>query len=265
MPLVLGLCVSLPVIGTGLVDESFDSVIQGLFVGTILTATSVAITVSVLKELGKINTRIGTTIVSAAIIDDVIGMIVLSVMTSLGSADSGADLTGFDWFKAQWWGTSIMIVAFFAAAFALALAIAVAAAVAACASPIARIFNSEGDALMQSIAVPGLRLYFIAAPFAGFNIVLCSFFAAGERALPAQLLTFLRGFLLLLPAAFAFSALWGVTGAWLSFPAAEFLTAALGAALLFAHRKNKKGGRGQAIGPAAGKPDVKDISAVGEL
>lgn len=152
-----------------------------------------------------------------------------------------------------------------AAAFALALAIAVAAAVAACASPIARIFNSEGDALMQSIAVPGLRLYFIAAPFAGFNIVLCSFFAAGERALPAQLLTFLRGFLLLLPAAFAFSALWGVTGAWLSFPAAEFLTAALGAALLFAHRKNKKGGRGQAIGPAAGKPDVKDISAAGEL
>ena len=121
VPLVLGLCVSLPFMGTGLVDESFDSVIQGLFVGTILTATSVAITVSVLKELGKINTRIGTTIVSAAIIDDVIGMIVLSVMTSLGSADSGADLTGFDWFKAQWWGTVIMIVAFFAAAISVGI------------------------------------------------------------------------------------------------------------------------------------------------
>lgn len=113
VPLVLGLCISLPFMGSGLVDGSFTSVVQGLFVGTILTATSVAITVSVLKELGKINTRIGTILVSAAIIDDVIGMVVLSVMTGLGTAGGGAQLSGFDWFKAQWWGTLIMIVAFF--------------------------------------------------------------------------------------------------------------------------------------------------------
>ena len=116
VPLVLGLCVSLPFMGSGLVDGSFTTVVQGLFVGAILTATSVAITVSVLKELGKINTRIGTILVSAAIIDDVIGMVVLSVMTGLGTAGGGAQLSGFDWFKAQWWGTLIMIVAFFAVA-----------------------------------------------------------------------------------------------------------------------------------------------------
>ena len=116
VPLVLGLCVSLPFMGSGLVDGSFTTVVQGLFVGTILTATSVAITVSVLKELGKINTRIGTILVSAAIIDDVIGMVVLSVMTGLGTAGGGAQLSGFDWFKAQWWGTLIMILAFFAVA-----------------------------------------------------------------------------------------------------------------------------------------------------
>ena len=116
VPLVLGLCVSLPFMGSGLVDGSFTTVVQGLFVGTILTATSVAITVSVLKELGKINTRIGTILVSAAIIDDVIGMVALSVMTGLGTAGGGAQLSGFDWFKAQWWGTLIMIVAFFAVA-----------------------------------------------------------------------------------------------------------------------------------------------------
>ncbi len=121
VPLVLGLCVSLPFMGTGLVDESFETVVQGLFVGTILTATSVAITVSVLKELGRINTRIGTILVSAAIIDDVIGMVVLSVMTGLGRTDGGASLTGFEWFKAQWWGTLIMIIAFFAAAIAVGI------------------------------------------------------------------------------------------------------------------------------------------------
>ncbi len=121
VPLVLGLCISLPFMGTGLVDDSFETVVQGLFVGTILTATSVAITVSVLKELGKVNTRIGTILISAAIIDDVIGMVVLSVMTGLGAADGGAQLTGFDWFKAQWWGTVIMIIAFFIAAISVGI------------------------------------------------------------------------------------------------------------------------------------------------
>lgn len=53
---------------------------HALFVGVILTATSVSITVETLKELGKLKGEIGTTIVSAAIIDDVIGIIVLSIV-----------------------------------------------------------------------------------------------------------------------------------------------------------------------------------------
>lgn len=53
---------------------------HALFVGVILTATSVSITVETLKELGKLKGEIGTTIVSAAIIDDVIGIVVLSIV-----------------------------------------------------------------------------------------------------------------------------------------------------------------------------------------
>ena len=111
VPLLLGFLISLcfPNIGLGTAH-----IYRCLFIGTILTATSVAITVSVLKELGKIKTKLGTTIVSAAVIDDVIGIILLSVVT--GIARSGAsteNLSGFDWFKAQWWGTVIMIIAFF--------------------------------------------------------------------------------------------------------------------------------------------------------
>ena len=51
---------------------------KAVFVGTILTATSVSITVESLKEMGKIKGKVGTTILSAAIIDDVIGIIVLT-------------------------------------------------------------------------------------------------------------------------------------------------------------------------------------------
>jgi len=56
-----------------------------VFVGTIMTATSVSITVATLQELGKISTKLGTIIVSAAIIDDVIGMIVLTCVVGVSS------------------------------------------------------------------------------------------------------------------------------------------------------------------------------------
>ena len=59
-----------------------------LFVGVIMTATSVGITVEVLRELGKLNTRVGTVVMSAAIIDDVLGIIVLSVVLSVSGAKS---------------------------------------------------------------------------------------------------------------------------------------------------------------------------------
>ena len=49
-----------------------------LFMGTIVTATSVSITVAALAEMGKLSTDVGTTIVGAAVIDDVIGIIVLT-------------------------------------------------------------------------------------------------------------------------------------------------------------------------------------------
>lgn len=51
---------------------------KAVFVGVIMTATSVSITVQALKELGKLKGKVGTTILSAAIIDDVIGIIVLT-------------------------------------------------------------------------------------------------------------------------------------------------------------------------------------------
>ena len=70
-----------------------DKFWSNLFYGVILSATSVSVTVATLKELGKLNSRIGTTIVSAAILDDIIGVIILSVVLSLsstGNASTGA-------------------------------------------------------------------------------------------------------------------------------------------------------------------------------
>ena len=63
---------------------------SAVFVGTIMTATSVSITVAALQELGQINTEVGTTIVSAAIIDDVIGILVLTCVVGAASGERGS-------------------------------------------------------------------------------------------------------------------------------------------------------------------------------
>ena len=61
------------------------------------------------------------------------------------------------------------------------------------AGPIARIFNSEGDPMLQQIAVAGLKLYFLATPFVGYNLILSTYFTSEEKAFPAQLTSLLRG------------------------------------------------------------------------
>ncbi len=67
-----------------------EALYQSIFIGVILTATSVSITVSALKELGKLNTHVGSSILAAALIDDVLGIIALTVVTSLsGGGESG--------------------------------------------------------------------------------------------------------------------------------------------------------------------------------
>lgn len=61
---------------------------KAVFMGTIMTATSVSITVQSLKEMGKLKGKIGTTILSAAIIDDIIGIIVLTFVIGFKNPDS---------------------------------------------------------------------------------------------------------------------------------------------------------------------------------
>ena len=61
---------------------------KAVFTGVIMTATSVSITVQSLKEMGKLQGKVGTTILSAAIIDDVIGIIVLTFVIGFKNPDS---------------------------------------------------------------------------------------------------------------------------------------------------------------------------------
>ena len=92
VPMILGTLLFMCFYGFG--APGSDTFNKGLFMGTIMSATSVSITVAALKELGKLSDTVGTTIVSAAIIDDVIGIVVLTVVVGLSGKGGASDGIG---------------------------------------------------------------------------------------------------------------------------------------------------------------------------
>lgn len=109
-PLGLGFLVACAFNG-GFGSLTHRHIIENLFYGTILAATSVSITVATLKELGKLNSKVGTSVITAAILDDIIGVILLSLLISLKDTNDVSDV-----------GISIgLMAAFFVAAFSVGI------------------------------------------------------------------------------------------------------------------------------------------------
>ena len=98
------------------------------------------------------------------------------------------------------------------------------------ASPITAVFNSEHDPALAACAVPGLRIY-----FAGF--LAAAYFSAAGQASRGFIISLVRSIIAIPPVLFALSALLGVTGVWLTFPAVEALACVL--SLLFILRSPK--------------------------
>lgn len=86
VPLILGTVLYMAFYGFA--PWGSEEFYKAVFTGTIMTATSVSITVASLQEMGKIKSKVGTTIVSAAIIDDVIGIIVLTFVIGFKDPES---------------------------------------------------------------------------------------------------------------------------------------------------------------------------------
>lgn len=85
---IIALCgVALPLAGGFLLASAFnrgtEHLLENIFIGVILTATSVSITVETLREMGKLSTRSGNAILGAALIDDILGIVALTVITSM--------------------------------------------------------------------------------------------------------------------------------------------------------------------------------------
>ncbi|MEG0856768.1 MAG: cation:proton antiporter [Terrisporobacter sp.] len=94
IPLLGGFIIAFIFNRQGVMPFNADSSVflQNIFIGTILTATSVSITVETLKEMGQLNSKVGNTILGAAIIDDILGLIGLTVVINFSSSDISISL-----------------------------------------------------------------------------------------------------------------------------------------------------------------------------
>lgn len=85
--------VIVPLIAFGLVAFGFGyGISTSFFYGIVFAATSVSITVEVLQEYGKLSTRAGSIILGAAVVDDILAVLILSIFTSFKNGGSGSHL-----------------------------------------------------------------------------------------------------------------------------------------------------------------------------
>lgn len=92
VPMILGFITACLIRNGTLFGLTHDEYFTNLFYGVIMTATSVSVTVATLQELGKLTSKVGTTVVTAAILDDIVGIIVLSVVIGMSGKESGGAL-----------------------------------------------------------------------------------------------------------------------------------------------------------------------------
>ena len=97
--IVATLGVIVPFVGGFLVAQAYGlgttDVLRSVFIGLILTATSVSISVETLKEMGRLSTPSGNIILGAALIDDILGVILLTVVTSFADPNVNIAMMAF--------------------------------------------------------------------------------------------------------------------------------------------------------------------------
>ena len=99
--------------------------------------------------------------------------------------------------------------------------------------PIAEAFNKADDPLLTTIASGGMRIYFNNLFFAGVNIIASAFLCSCDKPKLAFVISVLRGFILIIPAAWILSSLFGLTGIWLTVPVTEAIVCLFSFLFLF--------------------------------
>lgn len=85
------------------------------------------------------------------------------------------------------------------------------------------VFNKDDNLRLSQIAVKGLRIYFTTFAFSGINILCATYFSAVDNPKNAFVISILRGFIVIVPAAFILSGFFGINGVWVAMPVTELM------------------------------------------
>ena len=95
------------------------------------------------------------------------------------------------------------------------------------AEPIVSAFNKEQNLELAKIAIKGLRIYFVAFVFVGFNVLTATYFCSCDEPKKAFLISMLRGFIVIIPTTFLLSAIFGMVGIWCALAVSELIVFAV--------------------------------------
>ncbi len=102
---------------------------------------------------------------------------------------------------------------------------------------IVSLFNSENIVQLTTLAINGIKIYFIGFIFVGINIISAAFLSGTSNVKPAFMISMLRGFILLIPIAYILANIYNMNGVWISFVVAELLTFIVSVWKLYADKK----------------------------
>lgn len=153
-----------------------------------------------------------------------LSLVIISIYT--GIAHGVQPLMSYHYGRGEW--TTVQVLLRYSIVTMVLVSGAVYSVVFFGAPQIASIFNSEQNVMLQNIAVVGLKIYFTACVFAGFNVIMPIYFTSTDHVRPAHVISALRGFVIIIPMVFALSSVGGMHGVWSAFPATEMVVAAIG-------------------------------------
>lgn len=100
------------------------------------------------------------------------------------------------------------------------------------------VFNSENNLRLHNLASTGIKLYFAGFFFAGFNIVVTTFFSAVNSPKQSFIISIIRGFIAIVPLVFILSIMFKMNGVWISFTVTEGITTLIAVIFLLSYFKS---------------------------
>lgn len=101
----------------------------------------------------------------------------------------------------------------------------------------AAFYSKTNDVLLQDYTVSDMKIYPVARFFIGFNTVVSTCFTSTERSIKLQVISFARGFVIIIPTVLILSKTFTMAGVWVAHPVSESIVRMMAIVLLLKEKR----------------------------